>query len=297
MNNIKTGTFIRALRKEKGLTQKELAQQLHITDRAVSKWERGLCAPDISLLEPLAKILGVSIVELMEGERTVQDENIETAAKTAIDYSQNEIIRKIKAINRTHIVIAAVCLFAIMLICGFFLWQRGYFFIIDRRTAPDGSACAIVYNKELNGKRFSSKDAVSLIIGQGDGSAFRITYGDCDYQGLWWSPDGQKYVLALDNYNGGPYLTLASLEYGSSRDLIAYLSMGVEAAEFAKYGYMSETGWPNIDYQFLQWSKDSKSILIYYSFPDRHEHMHEGYFWYNCETGNVNAVLELGTQF
>ena len=116
MNNIKTGTLIRELRKEKGLTQNDLAHQLHVTDRAVSKWERGLCAPDISLLESLAKILGVSIVELIEGEHTTQEENsneIETATKSVIDYSQNEILRKIKEHNRKHILIAAVVLLLI----------------------------------------------------------------------------------------------------------------------------------------------------------------------------------------
>ena len=46
MDNLQTGAFIRELRKEQGMTQKELADRLHITDRAVSKWERGLCAPD-----------------------------------------------------------------------------------------------------------------------------------------------------------------------------------------------------------------------------------------------------------
>ena len=51
MDNLQTGAFIRELRKEQGMTQKELASRLHITDRAVSKWERGLCAPDLSMLE------------------------------------------------------------------------------------------------------------------------------------------------------------------------------------------------------------------------------------------------------
>ena len=64
MDPVKTGTLIRALRKERNMTQKDLAERLHITDRAVSKWERGLCAPDISLLESLAETLGVSILEL-----------------------------------------------------------------------------------------------------------------------------------------------------------------------------------------------------------------------------------------
>ena len=62
MDNRKTGTFIRMLRKGKNLTQRELAEQLHITDRAVSKWERGLCAPDLSLLEPLAEALNTSVL-------------------------------------------------------------------------------------------------------------------------------------------------------------------------------------------------------------------------------------------
>ena len=67
MDNLKTGAFIKSCRKEKKMTQKELADRLHVTDRAVSKWERGLSAPDIALLEPLASVLGVTIVELLSG--------------------------------------------------------------------------------------------------------------------------------------------------------------------------------------------------------------------------------------
>ena len=52
MDNQKTGALIRERRKQKQLTQQQLAQRLHVTDRAVSKWERGLCAPDIATLEP-----------------------------------------------------------------------------------------------------------------------------------------------------------------------------------------------------------------------------------------------------
>jgi len=51
MDNQRIGTFIRELRKEKGMTQKDLAEHLHITDRAVSKWERGICAEDGGLHE------------------------------------------------------------------------------------------------------------------------------------------------------------------------------------------------------------------------------------------------------
>lgn len=91
MDNVKTGDLIRQCRKEKGLTQLQLAELLHITDRAVSKWERGLCAPDIALLEPLSRILGVSIVELIEGTRQDTPAQSESTAITVIDYSRREI--------------------------------------------------------------------------------------------------------------------------------------------------------------------------------------------------------------
>ncbi len=69
MDNEKMAKFICELRKARGLTQKELAQRLGITDKAVSKWERGLSCPDITLLVPLAQILGVTTGELLEGEK------------------------------------------------------------------------------------------------------------------------------------------------------------------------------------------------------------------------------------
>lgn len=70
MNNLKTGALIRALRKEKGLTQRELAQQLHVCDKTVSKWETGRGCPDPSLLRELSRIIGVNVDELLKGELT-----------------------------------------------------------------------------------------------------------------------------------------------------------------------------------------------------------------------------------
>lgn len=69
MDTIKTGALIAQARKEKNLTQKDLAQGLHVSVQAVSKWERGLNFPDIALLEPLAELLELTVSELMAGER------------------------------------------------------------------------------------------------------------------------------------------------------------------------------------------------------------------------------------
>lgn len=67
MDAEKIGKFISERRKAINLTQNELAKKLHITDKAVSKWERGLSLPDISVLIPLAEILDISLYDLLRG--------------------------------------------------------------------------------------------------------------------------------------------------------------------------------------------------------------------------------------
>ena len=69
MNSYITGPAIKRLREEKGLTQAQLAERIGVSDKAVSKWETGRGLPDISLVEMLAKTLGVSVPELMNGEQ------------------------------------------------------------------------------------------------------------------------------------------------------------------------------------------------------------------------------------
>lgn len=295
MDNTKTGALIKEVRKEKGMTQKELADLLHITDKAVSKWERGLCAPDISLLEPLSEALGVSIVELIGGEHIIQDEHteeVEVTAKNVLDYLTTEIKRKVKAIRTKYLAITAACLIAAVIICSFVLWRGGYFFIIDKNSSPDEGFSITVYDKALTGLGFSGEDATSLIVRtkDKDRGKLRVTYGNCTYQGIWWAPDSKKYVVAL-KYDDRTYLVLAWLERNSESNLNAFLTNGGELAEYEPQ--YDGNGKPMIDYQFLQWSSDSVSMLIYYSFTDVNQSLHSGYFWYDCENSNVHAPFEL----
>ena len=67
------GEFIAKTRKENQITQAELAKRLNVTDKAVSRWERGLGYPDINTLEPLADALGVSLTELMQCSKRMRD--------------------------------------------------------------------------------------------------------------------------------------------------------------------------------------------------------------------------------
>lgn len=75
MNQYITGTIIKELREKKNLTQAELAEKLYVSDKTISKWENGKGYPDISLLDPIAKIFGISIAELLSG-RAVSNINL-----------------------------------------------------------------------------------------------------------------------------------------------------------------------------------------------------------------------------
>ena len=85
-----------------------------MTDRAVSKWERGLCAPDIALLEPLAQALDGTVLELISGARARQEtrpENVDSAVQEVLRYSEREITRKGKTIcKRSLLAAVGVCL-------------------------------------------------------------------------------------------------------------------------------------------------------------------------------------------
>lgn len=75
MNIDKIGKFISERRKSKKLTQEKLAEKLNISDRAISKWERGICLPDASIMIPLCKILDISVNELLSGEIMKEKDN------------------------------------------------------------------------------------------------------------------------------------------------------------------------------------------------------------------------------
>lgn len=131
MDNIKTGNLIRELRREKGITQKDLADQLHITDRAVSKWERGLCSPDIALLEPLSEILGVKITDIISGTKTADSMDAETERKVneLLSYSEDELNKKTKSYKKTVIILSVIAGLSLLLwVFNFFspvIFQRG----------------------------------------------------------------------------------------------------------------------------------------------------------------------------
>lgn len=294
MDNLQTGAFIRELRKEKGLTQKDLAEQLHITDRAVSKWERGLCAPDLSTLEPLAAALGVTVAELIAGERmeeTPHKSEIEENVQNTLQYSKEELRQKTRTLRKSYRAGITLILLLLFVISGV-LWWRGVFNIVHRAESPDGTCLLTVYDRDIKTDRFSQEPRITVITDYPDDSWSTVIYSGI-FQGAWWSPDSDKIVLAFQDGDVSRLVLHARTAHNTS-NLNVYLSTGLKQGELGKYDIPdTDRVFPEIKYQFLQWSLDSRSLLIYYSFSDTAQSLHEGYFWYDTETGKVTATLEL----
>ena len=121
MDKAKTGALIAAARREKNMTQRELAADLHVSDRAVSKWERGAGFPDISLLEPLADALGLGVLDLLRGERGAESQP-ELTVREALAFLGEQAKRQTR--KRWSQVLAGACA---LLMVGFVL-----FAILDR---------------------------------------------------------------------------------------------------------------------------------------------------------------------
>ncbi len=100
MNQERIGKFIQTLRREKNLTQEELAKKLGITDRAISKWENGRGLPDYSLIKPLCDALDISINELLNGERIKKEDYQEKFEENIF----NTMVYSNKKINHTKFI-------------------------------------------------------------------------------------------------------------------------------------------------------------------------------------------------
>lgn len=122
INKDEFGGFVQMLRKEKGYSQKELAEKLMVSDKAVSKWETGHSLPDITLLIPLSEILDVTVTELLECRRIenavdLTPEDVEALVKTAITFSETDgNIKRTIDKKRILIYLGTVGIFAVELL-------------------------------------------------------------------------------------------------------------------------------------------------------------------------------------
>ena len=137
----KIGEFIKQKRKEKKLTQKELAQKLSITDRAISKWERGICCPDISLLKDLSSILDISINELLSGE-DIEKLELEQSEDILLETVKQYTAVEKKKNKKLLIITITLLIFYVGLVIAMYL-------TFNQVNKTDGLNWEIIQNKRL----------------------------------------------------------------------------------------------------------------------------------------------------
>ena len=129
MDQIKIGKFIAACRKQVNLTQLQLADKLGITDKAISKWERGIAMPDTSIMLQLCDILGISVNELLSGEKINMENNEQKNEQLLLDMAK-ELEKKTKTIWHSMwaiMIVSMTALFAGILLAAYLIpegvWQ------------------------------------------------------------------------------------------------------------------------------------------------------------------------------
>ena len=146
-NTNSIGTFLAALRKANGLTQKQLAEKLNVSDKAISRWERDECAPDLSLIPVIAEIFGITSDELLRGQRanpdTVPTPQTEEKSKKRLQYLLNQITTRYKIQSLISVGIAVVGVIASMILNAFHRAQAG--FLVGCVFFLSATICQIIF--------------------------------------------------------------------------------------------------------------------------------------------------------
>ena len=121
MDLIKIGKYIAGKRKSLGMTQRQLAEKLGMSDKSVSKWERGVCLPDVSVYKELCSILGISLNEFLAGEDIAQENMIQKSETNIIEVIRDNINKqKCLKVMRCILLVISICAVAVI---GFIIYR------------------------------------------------------------------------------------------------------------------------------------------------------------------------------
>lgn len=293
------GRFIAQRRKERNMTQRELAEKLHVTDKAVSKWERGAGCPDISLLEPLAEALELSVDQLLTYQTAPEEP--EAAAEPVTSQAVQAVLdltlaeRRVRRM-RCWIVALAVPLALIVLTVLYILLRdaqmNGRLFINERSTSPDGIITVVTYTSSFGVQTVKVKEPY-IPLRDKDGQILSSTksmgYANTKITGLYWSPDsaylafGQKYTGSephLDCTIGHFYQDESGQWHGgggraSLRNHLEHL--WYEGNEVLKDAFpavqtVPANGYPIFDVTIDGWDGTVLQVICTYTGTDNEEH-------------------------
>ena len=152
MDQVKTGQFIKAIRKEKNLTQREVAEKLNISEKTVSKWETGNGLPEVGLMLPLCELLEISANELLSGERLDEKQYFEKAEQNIMSLMKEKAEAKKKLIIAVIIVsitlLAGLTVILLAALLEMELWLRIVLAVIGVVVIGTGIGIACVLDRD-----------------------------------------------------------------------------------------------------------------------------------------------------
>lgn len=199
MDTVKTGALIAQVRKEKELTQRDLAEGLHVSVQAVSKWENGKSCPDVALLEPLAERLDLTVTELLSGQRG--EAPGEEAVRDSLRFGLGQLGARIRRWRGLFLLCAALLL-------GLLFWL-GYTWVRDN-TELLPQRVTTVRPYRMTDREF----ALTRAAGQTGMYVYQVALGDsvtkCTFQWELWTNQGLERAESseVERYSGGRHQLL-----------------------------------------------------------------------------------------
>ena len=152
MDQVKIGQFIKSIRKQKSLTQREVAERLSISEKTVSKWETGNGLPEVSLMLPLCELLGISVNELLSGERLDEKRYFEKAEQNIMSLMKEKAEAKKKLVMSVIFavitILAGVTIILISCLLEMELWLRIVLGVISAVIIVTGIGLACVLERD-----------------------------------------------------------------------------------------------------------------------------------------------------
>ena len=313
------GSFIAKLRRERKMTQQELAEQLHVTDRAVSKWERGLSYPDVTLLEPLASALGIGVETLLAGQaaEAAPKEQESLALRSVLVISGEERRQRRRRMTRCAVLAAVVVLAAALLAA---MQHNGRLLVRQRSVSPDGAMTMTVYRTSLLGGGFAVESSRPLPWTEycrhcGQGSVRMEMRHQVDsrvtaVEELQWSPDG-RYLLLCGTTNSkyapiyvGMWDLSASGEDGAVRErgidseILVQLAgySDPEAPEAALLPHLpgiSKHWWlPDVTLSGVHWAGSGRELMADYAYDGTDGQHYTGTLSYDVAAKSVQILRQ-----
>ena len=252
MDNKKTGKFIAQCRKENNLSQRQLAERLNVTDKAVSKWETGNGAPDISLLTKLADELGVTVVELLDGEYAKGTNEKEQTEKIVVEALLNA--KKERAKTAISIFVSVVILFSLVNVVIYGYWGRRHkilynvdsVYVFQQKDNPN--IYDFYYNCTVKNWWFDFNEYTYKLVDALGGEP-----------GIWHF-EAETEFFTSDNTNETVFVIHVEFDISSVYEPIPTIEEIVKTARFDAY---DESGEQDPDSSlFIEDYKDIKVVMI-----------------------------------